>query len=156
LLIVGDGPCLGNLMRHWQVRAVPVGSRRHDDMPWFYNAMDVFINPTARHQGFDLTTLEAMLCGTPVLVSDINTAREVLTAGATFFELGNVEDLVRRVRALAGSPEEARRMGGQARRLANRLFTKERMLDQVEAIFYAAATDEKSAYRHRKRLRGAC
>ncbi|KAL0353816.1 UNVERIFIED_CONTAM: hypothetical protein Sangu_0962900 [Sesamum angustifolium] len=36
----------------------------------FYNALDLFINPTLRPQGLDLTLIEAMHCGKPVLTTN--------------------------------------------------------------------------------------
>ncbi|KAL6199960.1 hypothetical protein ACLB2K_029742 [Fragaria x ananassa] len=35
----------------------------------FYNAIDVFVNPTLRPQGLDLTLMEAMMSGKPVMAS---------------------------------------------------------------------------------------
>ncbi|KAL6180384.1 hypothetical protein ACLB2K_047047 [Fragaria x ananassa] len=35
----------------------------------FYNAIDVFVNPTLRLQGLDLTLMEAMMSGKPVMAS---------------------------------------------------------------------------------------
>ncbi|KAL6134540.1 hypothetical protein ACLB2K_066771 [Fragaria x ananassa] len=35
----------------------------------FYNAIDVFVNPTLRPQGLDLTLMEVMMSGKPVMAS---------------------------------------------------------------------------------------
>ncbi|XP_022856501.1 uncharacterized protein LOC111377604 [Olea europaea var. sylvestris] len=35
----------------------------------FYNAIDIFVNPTLRPQGLDLTLMEAMMSGKPVMAS---------------------------------------------------------------------------------------
>jgi glycosyltransferase involved in cell wall biosynthesis len=137
LLVVGSGPSLGGLKTSFGNRLVYAGARDHSEMPAFYNAMDLFLNPTARNQGFDLTTVEAMLCGTPVLASDIAAAREVFVRGAEFFELGNIDHLAAQANRLAhGDPSGA--FGRDARKLAERLFTRERMLDEMEAVFRAA------------------
>jgi glycosyltransferase involved in cell wall biosynthesis len=137
LLIVGEGPAAAGLRRNFQDRAIYTGACSHDAMPAYYNAMDLFINPTSRNQGFDLTTVEAMLSGTAVLVSDVSAAREVFVSGAEFFTLGDIADLTAQINRLAHR-EDFGRIGVDARRLAERMFTKGRMLDQVEAVFNAA------------------
>jgi glycosyltransferase involved in cell wall biosynthesis len=137
VLIVGEGPAAASLKRRFGDRAVAAGRCSHSEMPKYYNSMDLFVNPTARHQGFDLTSVEAMLCGTPLLVSDISAAHEVFVSGAEFFELGNIGHLAAQINKLARS-EGVAKMGTDARRLAERMFTKKRMLDQVETVFRAA------------------
>jgi glycosyltransferase involved in cell wall biosynthesis len=137
LLVVGSGPALGGLKTGFGDRLVYAGACDHSEMPAFYNAMDLFLNPTARNQGFDLTTVEAMLCGTPVLASDIGASREVLLSGAEFFELGNIAHLAAQVNRLAHG-DRSGESGRDARKLAQRLFTHERMLDELEAVFRAA------------------
>ena len=137
ILIVGGGPALPTLMHRFGDRAVYVGTRTHAEMPKYYNAMDLFINPTARDQGFDLTVVEAMLCGTPVLASDIRVAREVLVAGAEVFQLGNLEHLAAQINKFARDHSLAK-LREDARGLAERIFTKKRMLDEVEAVFNTA------------------
>jgi glycosyltransferase involved in cell wall biosynthesis len=137
LLIVGEGPAAASLKRNFQDRAIYAGACSHDVMPRYYNAMDLFINPTSRNQGFDLTTVEAMLCGTAVLLSDVSAAREVFVSGAEFFTLGDIAELAALINTLAHRQDFAR-IGIDARRFAERIFTKDRLLDQVEAIFKAA------------------
>jgi glycosyltransferase involved in cell wall biosynthesis len=137
VLIVGTGPSVTALQRSFGERALHAGVVGHAEMPKYYNAMDLFVNPTARHQGFDLTTVEATLCGTPALVSDISAAREVFTAGAEFFELGNIGQLASQIDRLARR-EDLAQMGRDARLLGERLFTRKRMLDEVEAVFHLA------------------
>ncbi|MDO6709127.1 glycosyltransferase family 4 protein [Aliiglaciecola sp. 2_MG-2023] len=43
----------------------------HKQMPSAYKLMDLFINPTIRLSGFDLTILESLAANTKVLVSDL-------------------------------------------------------------------------------------
>jgi glycosyltransferase involved in cell wall biosynthesis len=137
VLVIGAGPGAGTLQNSFGDRAVYVGSCPHREMPQYYNAMDLFVNPTARHQGFDLTTVEATLCGTPALISDISAAREIFVSGTEFFELGNTEHLAAQINRLARSTSISQ-LGAEARRLAKRLFTLNRMLDQTETVFRAA------------------
>ncbi|KAK9995965.1 hypothetical protein SO802_020651 [Lithocarpus litseifolius] len=66
LLVAASGP--------WRRRYAELGSNVKVLGAWepmelskFYNALDVFVNPTLRPQGLDLTLIEAMHCGKPVL-----------------------------------------------------------------------------------------
>ncbi|KAK9085484.1 hypothetical protein Sjap_025895 [Stephania japonica] len=66
LLVAGSGP--------WEKRYAELGSNVKvlgaldpSQLVKFYNALDIFVNPTLRPQGLDLTLIEAMQCGKPVL-----------------------------------------------------------------------------------------
>jgi glycosyltransferase involved in cell wall biosynthesis len=48
-----------------------------DELPLWYNAADVFAYPSL-YEGFGLPPLEAMACGTPVIVSDASSLPEVV------------------------------------------------------------------------------
>ncbi|KAL7216735.1 hypothetical protein ACSBR1_028631 [Camellia fascicularis] len=45
-----------------------LGSLELTELSEFYKALDVFVNPTLRPHGLDLTLIEPMHCGKPVLV----------------------------------------------------------------------------------------
>lgn len=47
-----------------------------DDLPLWYNSAEVFLYPSV-FEGFGLPVLEAMACGTPVIVSDASSLPEV-------------------------------------------------------------------------------
>lgn len=55
-----------------------------EDLPLWYNSAEVFIYPSV-FEGFGLPVLEAMACGTPVIVSDTSSLPEV--AGAAGMRL---------------------------------------------------------------------
>ncbi len=68
VLVAGDGP--------WAVRyrelgenVLVLGPLEQAELARFYNAIDIFINPTLRAQGLDHTLLEAMLSGKPVMAT---------------------------------------------------------------------------------------
>lgn len=79
LALVGDGP------DHDRLRADAPGSVLFagavaDAAPW-YQAADVVVLPS-RWEGMALAPLEAMACGRPVVVTDVDGARESLPSGS--------------------------------------------------------------------------
>jgi glycosyltransferase involved in cell wall biosynthesis len=46
-----------------------------DELPLWYNAAEAFVFPSI-YEGFGLPVIEAMACGTPVLVSDVSSLPE--------------------------------------------------------------------------------
>jgi glycosyltransferase involved in cell wall biosynthesis len=91
ILAIGEGPYFHKLSQHPRVIC------RHKEapelMPQYYSAMDLYLNPTTRHQGFDLTTIEAALCGCKLLLSEVGSYRKVFPE-ASFFEVGNLDSLM--------------------------------------------------------------
>lgn len=70
VLVAGDGP--------WGVRykelgdnLLALGPLQPVQMARFYNAIDIFVNPTLRAQGLDHTLLEAVLSGKPLMATKL-------------------------------------------------------------------------------------
>jgi glycosyltransferase involved in cell wall biosynthesis len=58
------------------------------DMPFLFNAADVFLH-TAEYEGFGLPVLEAMACGTPVVVSNRASIPEIVGDCGEMIDLGS-------------------------------------------------------------------
>jgi phosphatidylinositol alpha-mannosyltransferase len=82
LTVAGDGP----LRRVYERLARPLGAavtfvgRVNGDRPQHYASADLYLCPTTQ-ASFGITLLEAMACGTPMLVSDITGFRELVAGG---------------------------------------------------------------------------
>lgn len=48
-----------------------------EELPFWYNSAEMFIYPSV-YEGFGLPVLEAMACGTPVIVSDVSSLPEIV------------------------------------------------------------------------------
>jgi len=59
---------------------------------------DLFLFPSL-HEGFGIAAFEAFFCGTPVITSDIDTARELMVDGqdSIFFKSGDYMDLTEKI-----------------------------------------------------------
>lgn len=82
-LIIGGGkgwdyaPIFDTVARHQLENTVQfVGFIPSEDLPIWYNCAETFIYPSV-FEGFGLPVLEAMACGTPVVVSNVSSLPEV-------------------------------------------------------------------------------
>lgn len=84
-----------------------------DDLPGLYSAATVLAHP-AWYEGFGLTPLEAMACGTPVICSDRSSLPEVVADAGLLVDPEDVQgwtDALERVTGDAGAASELRRRG---------------------------------------------
>lgn len=83
LLIGGTGSLrsqLESLVESLQLQAYVrfLGFIPDADLPRYYQAADAFVLPTRELEGFGLTTVEALACGTPVLGTAVGATPEIL------------------------------------------------------------------------------
>jgi glycosyltransferase involved in cell wall biosynthesis len=69
-----------------------VGRVETEDLAYLYNAARCLAHP-AFYEGFGLTPLEAMACGTPVIVSNVSSLPEVVGDAALLIDPENAEEL---------------------------------------------------------------
>lgn len=70
VLVAGDGPWAARY-RELGSNVLVLGPLEQTELASFYNAIDIFVNPTLRAQGLDHTLLEAMLSGKPVMATKL-------------------------------------------------------------------------------------
>jgi len=82
LTVVGDGPWRGYYERRARRLgdAVRFAGRVLGGRPDYYGGADLYLCPTTR-SSFGVTLIEAMACGTPIVVSDIAGFRELVRRG---------------------------------------------------------------------------
>lgn len=116
LVLVGDGPCEGQLRRKAPESVLFAGAVA-DVAPW-YQAADLVVLPS-RWEGMALAPLEAMACGRPVVVTDVDGARESLPdalAGPCLVPPGDPAALAGAIGALLADPLLRESLGAQGRR----------------------------------------
>ena len=137
LVVVGDGP-----LRPWYERraqhlgrSVRFEGRVLEERTAFYAHSDIFVCPTER-ASFGITLLEAMACGTPMLVSDIIGFRELVDGGdeAQLVEPNRADLWADAVSDLLDDPER-RALMGAAGREKSAIFSWDRVAEQVLEVY---------------------
>ncbi len=98
-----------------------------------YNAADVLLAPSL-YEGFGMTVLEAMACGTPVITSNVSSLPEVAGDAAILVDPMDVQAIVKALCHLQNHPayREELRNKGLARA---KLFTWEMIAEQVAKVY---------------------
>jgi len=115
LVIVGP-PWHGRNAGIWEDAAHEVrvlGYVEDHDLPAIYTLSEVFVFPSL-HEGFGMTPLEAMSCGTPVVCSNASSLPEAVGDAAILVDAVNVEALAAATEGLlgdAGARERLRQLG---------------------------------------------
>ncbi|PQP98206.1 uncharacterized protein Pyn_30681 [Prunus yedoensis var. nudiflora] len=137
LLVAGSGP--------WRRRYAELGPNvkvlgalEPLELSKFYNALDVFVNPTLRPQGLDLTLIEAMQSGKPVLTpnypSIVGTVVVDEEFGYTFSP--NVKSFVEALEsAIRDGPNVLKRKGLACKKYVVSMFTATKMASAYERFF---------------------
>jgi rhamnosyl/mannosyltransferase len=127
-------------------RVIFAGELSDDELPLYYQAADVFALPSnSRAEAFGMVILEAMASGLPILSTEIGTATSWINRhGETGFvvppqqpnALANAIERLRDDESLCG------RMGEAARDRVLNEFTQEKMIERIEEVYRALASNE--------------
>ena len=97
-----------------------VGKVSYDDLPRYYASADIFCSPATGAESFGIVLLEAMSAGKPVVASDIEGFRGVMTDGehGLLVPKKDSDALADALGKLARDPELRSKLGGQGNRTA--------------------------------------
>ncbi len=107
----------------------------NDELPAIYNGAAVLITPSF-YEGFGLPALEAMACGTPVVVSDRGSLPEVVGEAGVLVSPDDPQAIAAGLAAVLGDPQRATalRQAGLARAAQ---FTWQETARQTLAVYQA-------------------
>jgi glycosyltransferase involved in cell wall biosynthesis len=143
LAIVGNGPLRPELER--QARAIGLDERvrffsYRGPSARYLQSLDVFVLPS-RHEAFPIALVEAMACGVPQITTGVGGTAEAVQDGETglFCRPNDPAHLADRVVRILGDPDLRARMSETSRERHRRLFSVERMVDQIVEVFNRVA-----------------
>lgn len=98
---------------------------------------DILANTSIEPEPLSRSALEALAFGIPVVASNCGGNSEIVVDGANgfLFESGNAERLAAVLRRLAGDGALRERLGAEGRRRAETLFSAERCIAEIEAVY---------------------
>lgn len=114
---------------HLTERVVFPGFVPRDEMPHWYNAALGFVYLSA-FEGFGLPPLEAMACGTPVIVNDTSSLPEVVGDAGLRVRANNPQEVAEALNRLSSSPELCETLR-QAGKLQAARFSWQRTAEQT-------------------------
>jgi glycosyltransferase involved in cell wall biosynthesis len=127
-------------------RVVCTGTVPYDRVPSYVNALDIV---TVQYPKSDLwypssmKLFECMAAGKPVVASAVPQVDEIIRDGwnGFLFEQGNMDEFVRKLLALAGSPALRAKFGRNARQTVLDSYTWAGQAVKMEAVFRKVLTD---------------
>jgi hypothetical protein len=102
-----------------------LGEISHEALPRFMSRYRFFFHPV-RYTSFGLAVCEAMMIGLPIVALPVTEMPSVIRDGVSGYLDADPDRLMERMAALLADPEEARRVGERARRMARVRFSLER------------------------------
>ncbi|KMZ69079.1 Glycosyltransferase, family GT4 [Zostera marina] len=148
LVVAGSGPW-AKRYANLGTRVVALGALPPSRLKAFYNGIDVFLNPTLRPQGLDLTLMEAMQCGTPVAATRFPSIKGSVVVDDEFGHMfaPNVDSLVN---VLEKVVKEGRRRlserGRKCRVYAKKMFAAGKMALAYERMFLCIKNERYCQY----------
>ncbi|GAB2229381.1 hypothetical protein Droror1_Dr00023521 [Drosera rotundifolia] len=148
LVIAGSGPWEGRY-REIGPQALVLGSMNPSELTAFYNGIDIFVNPTLRPQGLDLTLMESMMAGTPVMASRYPSIKGTILVEEEFGFLfaPNVDSLLEAFEVvLKEGPERLAQRGKAGKAYAQSMFTARKMTLAYERLFLCVKNESFCMY----------
>ncbi|CAN1150618.1 Uncharacterized glycosyltransferase MJ1607 [Linum perenne] len=142
LLVAGDGPW-GARYKDLGANTIVLGPLDHAQLASFYNAIDIFVNPTLRAQGLDHTLLEAMLSGKPVMATRVASITGSVIVGEEMgYTFSPTVDSLKKALLKVWEDGKAvlEKKGQTCRRTGLQLFTATKMSAAYERLFLCIAS----------------
>ena len=144
LLITGDGVERANYEAAVQQnglanRVTFLGNVPHEELPSLYQSADIFTLPSInRAEAFGIVLLEAMAAGLPCVTTELSTGTSfVVQDQQTGYVVppSDPQALAHALNTLLQNPQQRHQMGEAGRQRLFDLFTIERMVTQIQAVY---------------------
>lgn len=138
--IVGDGPQYENIKRSIDLLSLNdkvflLGHR--EDIPEILASLDVVVHPSYANEGVPQSVLQALAMERPVIAANTGAIKEAIIDGKTGFLIPprDPHEIAAKVITLYRKPELGKVFGKNGRRLVERSYSFEGMLDKIEGLY---------------------
>ncbi len=148
-LIVGEGPEEQAIRARIESRgltdAVKMLGFRHDLLNVF-RSLDLFVIPSVEGDTIPQVLMQALAVGLPVVSTTVGSIPDVVVDGETGYVVPprDAAALAERIEVLLEDASLRKRMGEQGRALVERLYSIDRMLDELERVYRNVLTSGQS------------
>jgi len=139
-LIVGDGPQRDNI-RRWidemELKEIVMTAGHREDIAEILAALDVVVSASTAAEGVPQALLQALAMRRPVVATRVGAVPEVIRHEETWLLVrpGDPAALGAAVTSLLSDPHRGATLGMAGRRLVEKQFTLESMLEQLEVVY---------------------
>jgi len=106
-----------------------IGEISQRELSGFYGQALACLYPIKWEEPFGLIMVESMACGTPVIVFDKGSAKEVVEDGKTGFVVKNIKEAVEAIKKIGQIDRSA------CRKRVEKLFSYQRMVSDYEKVY---------------------
>jgi len=111
-----------------------VGYVSEKELPHYYSMADIFINYSSSSEGFGLTPLEALACGTPVICSSINVYKEIFKDSALYVPPKDSKELANSIIKLLSDKELRDKLIQKAQKVLTK-YNWDAVINRLEKIY---------------------
>lgn len=133
--VAGDGERMDDLKHEMQQRKISNVTFHGEisDIPSFLETLDIYFQPSL-YEGLCITVIEAMAAGLPVVGADVGGISQNVTNGENgfLFDPYNVEGYADAIEELAADAEQREQLGSNGRKIVERAFTQERLVEEFK------------------------
>ncbi len=145
LRIIGDGPLRSFVQGEAQKlpNVTLMGFRERPQVVESMRSAACLIIPSEWYEGFPMTLLEAMACGTPIVASDLGSLRELVPEGVvgTRFIAGDSNHLAQKVRSWISREDRNSSLRSRVRSAYEETYTAAKNYEQLMKIYERAMLD---------------
>ena len=105
-----------------------------DDIQEIFQLTDILVMPSGEPEGFGLTSAEAMACGIPIVASNTETNREIITEDCAILVDGE-QEIADALTKLINDPGLSNRLGRAGRERATSLFNVELTARRLQELY---------------------
>lgn len=115
---------------HLQIRLCGTRDDLRDVLPQY----DLFVM-SSFYEGQPVSLLEAMACGLPVMLSDIPVLKEVTGGDAIYFNIGDPEDFVNKIKEVINGAYDLAALARRGRERVERIARRSNYVEKLEGIY---------------------